>query len=458
VTAEVGIPFFIGVAPIHCAEKPAEAGTPVLCTGMGEAIQKLGFAEDWKKYNLCECMVSHFELFGCQPAVFCNLLDMATMTTTVTPKDFNVTDHKVELPFETIDDAALRVRRAVSPADYLVRGTDYGVYHTGENLIIELLPDGTDYAAVKLNITYKAVNPAVVTPTVVAAGLQNIEKCLTAVGLVPDLIVAPGFSTNATVAAVMATKANGINGMFKAKALVDISTAETGGAVSYDAAFQRKASGNIVGKEQIPCWPMLKLGDRTFHMSTQLAGLMATVDAANEGIPYESPSNKAFKCDAIVLESGKEVILEHAQANILNAHGIVTALNFLGGIVAWGNYTACHPKSTDIKDLFIPVSRMFGWIGNSILKTFWARLDSPMNTRLIGSILDTCNIWLNGLVGAEYLLGARAEFRPDENPVTDLMAGRIKIHILNAPPPPMQQADFILEYDVNYLKSAFAGS
>lgn len=66
---------------------------------------------------------------------------------------------------------------------------------------------------------------------------------------------------------------------------------------------------------------MLKLGDYKFHMSTQLAGLMAQVDTDNGGCPYESPSNKSFQCDAMVLEDGTEVNLTLAQANILNDNG-----------------------------------------------------------------------------------------------------------------------------------------
>ena len=31
----------------------------------------------------------------------------------------------------------------------------------------------------------------------------------------------------------------------------------------------------------------------------------------------------------------------------------------MNGYVAWGNYSACYPSNTDIKDYFIPISRMF---------------------------------------------------------------------------------------------------
>lgn len=110
--------------------------------------------------------------------------------------------------------------------------------------------------------------------------------------------------------------------------------------------------------------------------------------------------------------------------------------------------------NTDVKDYFIPVSRMFDWVGNTLIRTFWSKLDKPMNRRLIDTIMDTANIWLNGLVGSGYLLGARAEMLDSENTLTDLMAGIIKIHIYMTPPSPAQEIDFILEYDAEYVTSA----
>ena len=100
------------------------------------------------------------------------------------------------------------------------------------------------------------------------------------------------------------------------------------------------------------------------------------------------------------------------------------------------------------------VDGMFDWVGNTLIRTFWSKLDRPMNRRLIDNILDTGNIWLNGQVAAEHLLGARAEMLESENNLLDLMAGIIHIHIYITPPSPMQECDFTLEYDVNYVQSA----
>lgn len=77
-----------------------------------------------------------------------------------------------------------------------------------------------------------------------------------------------------------------------------------------------------------------------------------------------------------------------------------------------------------------------------------------MNRRLIDTVLDTANIWLNGLVGMGYLLGARVEMLESENPLTNLMAGIIKLHVYMTPPSPAQEIDFVLEYDASYVTSA----
>jgi phage tail sheath protein FI len=132
------------------------------------------------------------------------------------------------------------------------------------------------------------------------------------------------------------------------------------------------------------------------------------------------------------------------------------ALNFRGGWKAWGNYTACYPDNTDVKDYFVCVSRMFDWVGKTLIQTYWSRVDKPTNLRLVGTITDSVNIWLNGLYGAGYILGGRVEFRESENPVTDLMQGIIRFHVFLTPPSPAQEIDFVLEYDVNYLTQLFA--
>lgn len=281
----------------------------------------------------------------------------------------------------------------------------------------------------------------------VAAAVEQVEACLTMFGIVPDLIMAPGFSKEATVAAALAAKAGSINGMFSGKALVDIS------AKTYTAAVQAKNAGTY-DQKSILCWPNGTLGEKKFHGSTIMAGCLAETDTKNGGIPYESPSNKTVHIDGLCDDDGAAINLTYNQANVVDAAGICTFLNFMGSWTAWGNHTGCYPKSTDVKDYFIPISRMFDYVSNTLIKTFWSKLDKPMNRRLIDTIVDNASVWLNGLVGAGYLLGARVEMLESENPLTSLMAGKIKLHVYMTPPSPAQEIDFVLEYDADYVTSA----
>ena len=164
---------------------------------------------------------------------------------------------------------------------------------------------------------------------------------------------------------------------------------------------------------------MVKQGEKIYHMSTQLLGVISTIDSTDEdGVPYQSPSNKSMQIEGLCLEDGSEVVMEPEQANYLNGQGIVTALNFIGGWKAWGNNTACYPADTDAKDRFIPLRRMFNWHAATFIQTYWQKVDNPTNRRLIDSVIDSENIRLNGLAAREVILGGRIAFLESENPKT----------------------------------------
>ncbi len=47
------------------------------------------------------------------------------------------------------------------------------------------------------------------------------------------------------------------------------------------------------------------------------------------------------------------------------------------------------------------------------------------------------------------------EFLENENPVTDLLAGKATFHLYVTPPTPNREIDFLLEYDVSYMSALF---
>lgn len=457
IKADVGVPIFVGTAPIQAATSPGPVGRPILATSYDEAVAKLGFTKDWKTYTLCECIYSHFQLFGAQPAIFVNVLDPHQNATALTEQEYQVIDHRAEIPFETLLEQ-LSVKSASEEDAELTIDEDFTVVYDDGVCTIELLSGSEHYdTATILKVSGRKVVATNVNKENIIEGLNQVDACLSAVAIVPDLILAPGYSHESDVAAVMAAKAASISGLFSGKALIDISTKKEGGVTEYSELANYKSRQNLVSEDEIVCWPLVALGDDVYHMSVQLAGLMAITDYNNGGVPYEAASNLNYQMDRAVLEDGTEVDLTLEQANIVRTNGIVTALNFMNnGWVSWGTYTGCAPGNTDIKDYIYPISRTIDFVKNTVIRTFWSKVDRPLTRVLIDNIVTTCNIWLGGLVGSQQLLGARAVLESAENPLTDLMAGRVKIHIYLAPPPPMHECDFIVEYDVNYITEAFS--
>ena len=276
------------------------------------------------------------------------------------------------------------------------------------------------------------------------AGLELVNHVYHKFGIVPGIILCPGYSHNPEVAAVMRAKADSVSGLFKCICLTDINFAK------YTDVSAWKSQHNYSDKRQIVCWPKVKLGGKKFHLSTHLCGVMNRTDNAHSDVPYKSPSNESLQIDSCVNESGDEVMLTHDEANYLNDQGIITALNRQGW-VTWGNRTSIYPRLTDVKDSVISVRRMFDYIGNTFINTMWQKTDQPMTVRLIRETVNSFNLYLNGLTAREMILGGRIEFREDENPRTSIAAGKLTFHLYITPPMPAESIEGILEYDAENL-------
>lgn len=453
VVASCGIPFVVGTAPVQTVEK-AYINEPVLCYSYAEAVTMLGYSDDWEKYTLCELIYSHFVLYNVSPVVLVNVLDPDDHKVKVEATDYEIEDGQVTLPLEAISDTVV------------VTGyneDDYTLFYDGDYLVLEVSDIGAIPSdATTLEIAYTVVAPDAVeigdivggfnVTTKKNMGLETISDVFGKYGTLVDLVVAPGWSHHSEVAAVMAAKAESISGFFQGVAIVDVDDVEV---PYYADVVAWKKEKNIFSKHQILCYPSVKLGDRKFHLSTHIAGRMGSTDSGNGDCPYESPSNKSLQIDSCVSGSEEEeMFLGVEQANFLNGNGVVTALNHIGGYKVWGNYTACYPSDTDVKNHFIPISRSFYWIASTLILTYWNKTDKPMTRRLIDTVIDSTNIWLNGLYAEEKLLGGRVEFLDDENPTTSLMAGQMTFHVYITPPSPAQEIEFALEYDVDYVSAA----
>lgn len=458
-----GLIVCFGTAPIHLASTPAAVNTPLLCYTYKEAVAALGYSDDYENYTLCEMMKVHFALFNMAPIVFVNVLDKDKHKKEVTAETVELTDGVATVADPVLVDTL--VVKSGAEGDALVYDKDYtAAYDDDGNLMITAIDGGAiNEGVTSLYLSYTMLDPASVTSediiggvdtnTNKTKGLELIEEVYPRFGLVPGIIIAPGWSHDTGVAAVMKAKEHNICGHFNAISVCDMPTDTV---KTYTAASEWKNKNNFADKDCILCWPMLTLAGKKYHISGQLASLMNYTDSQHGDIPYYSPSNKSLQADGACLADGTEVFLNNAQAAYLNGQGIVTAINFIGGWKAWGNRTTIYPSNTDVKDNFITNRRMFNWIGATLVTSFWAKIDEPANKRLINSIVDSANIWLNGLTAKGALLGGRIEFREDENTTTDLMDGKLYFHVFITPPAPARDIEFVQEYDPDYISTLFA--
>lgn len=457
-----GLIVAVGTAPVHLATAPVESNTPVLCYTYSEAVAALGYSDDFEKYTLCEAMKVHFALFNMAPIVLINVLD----------KKKHITQQKKTVNIEngvvTVTDPVLLDTLAVALSEQgeaLAKDKDYtAAFDDDGHVVITPVSGGKiSTEAATLYLTYTMLAPenvaasdiigGVNTSTRKTEGLELIDEVYPRFGIVPGIIIAPKWSTDSSVAATMKAKEHNICGHFNAISISDIPTTEV---KTYTQAAEWKNKNNYVDKDGFIGWPLLKLGESKYHLSTELASLMNYIDSQHDDIPYYSPSNKSLQADGACLADGTEVFLNNAQAAYLNGQGIVTAINFIGGWKAWGNRSTAYPSSTDVKDTFITNRRMFNWVGNTLVTTFWSKIDEPTNKRLIETIVDSANIWLNGLTAKGALLGGRVEYREDENTTADVMDGKIRFHVYMTPPAPARDIEFIQEYDPDYISTLFA--
>lgn len=457
VPAEVasGVPFVVGASPVQ--QVGGLVNEVFMANSYEEAVEHFGYSDDWKKYGISEAIYTLFTLYQNKPVFLVNVLDPKKHKKDIDPEQYNIVDNQIKLPLEAIADSV--------EVEGKEKTVDYDVFYDNYNCVIEYLSDTTGTATVK----YKAVAPEMVTKADIiggidihthdVTGLELIDDCFPKYTIVPDIILCPNWSHDSEVAAIMSAKCENINGLFEAVAIIDIDTTKENGVTYYSDAPAWKKKKNFTKTNELVCYPNVRLGERIFNYSTQLAGLIGSVDNIMEygdGTPSESASNKSLQADSMCLADGTEVVLDLIKANYLNDNGIITALNFYNGFVSWGNTTACFPANTDPVDYFYCINRMFRYVGKSVILSHWNKIDRKENARIIGTILQATNDWLNSLTADEKIIGGRVVFLAEENSATSLAAGKVKFHVYLTPPSPLQQMEWVLEYDISYLQAMAA--
>ena len=445
----------VGTAPLHLASNPAPVNTPILCSTYSDYVEQFGYSGDFT-FTTDEAAYVHFALYNVKPLIVINVLDPATHIKAATKQLSGVTTSaKVQCR------ALLSSLTAKSGETNLTKGTDYTVkYEDGE--LVFTVKNKNKITGGAVTLSYNELDPSKVTTADIIGGvdaatgknkgLECINDVYPRLGLLPGCVIAPGYSHDSEVAAVMKSKVVNINGCFNTICAVDLDTSTV---TKYSDAYEAKNALNLVDNNMFVCWPMSTLGGEKYHLSTHAAAIMSRTDADNDDIPYVSPSNKTLQADGFCLKDGTEILIAKDHADYLNSIGIVTGLN-LNGYRLFGNRTSIYPAATDPKDVFIAVRRMIQYIGNNIILTFFNYVDQPINRRLIETVESSVQQFLNGLAADEAILGGTITFAEEDNPLTNLIDGKIKFHLDVGFVVPAENIQFDVEFDPSWYETLFS--
>lgn len=464
VTTSAGLQVCIGAAPVNLASSPYSCtNVPMLCNTFAEAKAAVGYSDDFANYGLCEDIDASFRVFAVAPIVLINVLDPTKHKKTIASTAAAVVGGQATIKEPGIlqDTVAVTANSAA-----LKSGTDYTLsFDDDGNLVVTLLASGSAASATGITVTATAIDPSKVTEAdIIGAcdaatgkntGLQAIHDIFPKLGLIPGLIVAPGHSNSANVSAAMNALCTSLGAQFTCNCVVDIDSTGTG-AVVYTGVKATKEAAGLSSEHEIPVWPMVKIGSKIYHYSAIFAALVAATDAGNDDVPNLSPSNKSLPISAAALADGTEVLLMLEQANIVNSYGVVTAINFTG-FRSWGNNTAAYPGSTDPIQRWIGVRRFFDWWGNNLILTFFKKVDDLTNYRLIEDVVDSENIVGNSYVNRGYCAQAHVQFSEKENPITQILSGKIIFHMYLAPYTPAEAIEFLLEFNPTAIQAELSG-
>lgn len=396
-------PVYIGTAPVHqTIGGNTRVNKPTVVMNMAEAVRLFGYSDNWANYTLCEAFYAHFQLKGVGPLIIINVLSSVTHkadaggTENKTPVNGRITiENATDIILESVV-----VATADAPATTKVKDTDYTItYDTSlERLVITSIGDRLGAAA--LTITFDKVDPSKVTTAEVIGGsdgegtntgVSAVKDVYQLCRMIPQRILAPGFSSEPTVRAAMVANSAKINGHFDAIIYTDIPIVSGGEPVTMTGARTWQQTNNYLGDNEKVFFPLWKATDgRIYHFSTLFAANLQGIEQLNDGIPYHTASNTPIPVAGAPYfgENRPGLVIDDELANnTLNANGITTAV-FANGWVLWGAHMASYSQgSQDAMNVADTNLGMLQFITNNFQIRRMPDVDAPMSLNRMRQIV-----------------------------------------------------------------------
>lgn len=443
---------YIGTAPINLVRGYADAdliNMPIKIANMSDAQAKLGDSTNWEDFTLCEAFAAHFDntVGNVGPIYVVNVLDPSThKKAEKTTKELSFSNQRAE--FES-SDIILDTFAIADKAE----GVDYSLsYNFAKGtVIVKLLKESTDEA---LQCSYDTVDASAVEAADIIGqttdegeytGLHAMKLLYQYHNAVLNTLAAPGWSHLPEVYRAMVNTVQKLNGHWDGFANADIPLVDSEGKAidTIAKAIEWKNANGYTSEFSKVYWPKVKDGNgRIFHLSTVGQATMLRVDLSHDGVPFESPSNKAIMATAQYFgEASKNRGYDQQTCNGLNEKGITTACFWGGQWVLWGNHTAAYSYNgnTDGRAIFDVNIRVLTYLTNGFQLRHGTEIDEPLTPQDRDTILNDEREEIDRLLGLGGLIGTpTVDFVESANPVSEMMNGDFVFDYSATPTPPFK--------------------
>ncbi|RPE72542.1 hypothetical protein EDC62_0233 [Tibeticola sediminis] len=300
------------------------------------------------------------------------------------------------------------------------------------------VPEVADDPDTPANERLAAIIGGTDTTTGARTGIAALETARGTVGVVPRIVLAPGFSQHKLVADALIAQAAKLRGV----ALLDGPNTTTSGAVAYRTQISSDRAYLID--------PWAVADGQVVPVSSHVAGLIAKID--NERGFWASPSNNpllGIERAARPIDFGLGRV--DSEANLLNEPGVATLIRERG-IRLWGNRTC----SADPKWAFLSVRRTADMIQESLLQAHLWAVDRAIGKAYVRDVQESVSAYLRHLKSVGAILGGRCWLDEELNSPANIAAGKVYFDFDFTPPAPAERVTFRSHLVADYAADIFS--
>ena len=458
---------YVGVAPVNLVRGyAAYVNAPIKLASWGAVTRNFGYSDNWAAFDLCEAFQLHFNnaAGNIGPIVAINVLDPDVhRKTEATTVNLTFANGRATIDSDTIILDTLVLAEKVAGTDYSV---DYDF--TKNQVIIDSV--GATKITGTVVATYNEVDTSAITADDIIGGVTQAGEYsgLGCVGLIypelyliPNLILCPGWSHVPAVYEAMLVAGQKINGHWDAFAYADIPLLDNGVAVdTIEKAIAWKKDNGYTNERSKVFWPKSQdTAGRIYHDAVLAAWRTLLVDEANDGIPMETPSNKALPIAKQYFGADSTNRgFDQQRANELNAAGITTTIYWGGQWVLWGPHTAAYQYGaiTDNRNIFDNSIRMMMYVSNNFQQEHALKIDGTMTRAMKDTIKNREQEKMDALRNKGAFIGEPVvEFDEADNSTADLVEGNFTWFFKGTPTPPFKSGTLKVAYTTAGFDSYF---